>query len=152
MKTKYRLSFGIGKAYTNERSLILQKYSETNNWKRNLKLCLESKVIQFNLFNSQTRVLRKVSLILQSLDYQEQGFFLKRNYIDPTIPISIVICSTYKFIDDFLCMIISDKITIYKSKLVYYNFYFFYEKELNFYEVIILLQDSNRKKLRQWIF
>ena len=151
-KTKYRLSFGTGNAYINERNLILKKYLENKDWKEAEKYSIENNILQTNTLSSTKRIFREISLRLKSLSYQEQEFFIRSNYLDQSILIWIAICRTYKFIGDFASMIISEKFSSYQIELDYNDFNNFYEQQKVFYEELNSLKDSTRKKLRQVFF
>ena len=151
-KTKYRLSFGTGNAYINERKLILKKYLENKDWKEAEKYSIENNILQTNTLSSTKRIFREISLRLKSLSHQEQEFFIRSNYLDQSILIWIAICRTYKFIGDFASMIISEKFSSYQIELDYNDFNYFYEQQKVFYEELNSLKDSTRKKLRQVFF
>ena len=151
-KTKYRLSFGTGNAYINERKLILKKYLENKDWKEAEKYSIENNILQTNTLSSTKRIFREISLRFKSLSYQEQEFFIRSNYVDQSILIWIAICRTYKFIGDFASMIISEKFSSYQIELDYNDFNYFYEQQKVFYEELNSLKDSTRKKLRQVFF
>ena len=144
-RIKYRLSFGTGNAYINESNLILKKYLENKDWRETEKYSIENNFLQTNTLSSSKRIFREISLRLKSLSNEEQDFFIRSNYVEQSIVIWISICRTYKFIGDFLSMIILEKFNSYQLELDYNDFNYFYEKQKVFHEELNLLKDSTRK-------
>jgi len=150
--TDYRLSFGTGGLYVSESKILLQLYSDLNNWSLVVEKSVNQNILQFNSDASTKRVTREICIRLQSLSTKERAFYLDADIHDQSIIAWIAVCRTYKFIGEFISKVIIESFASYRLHIKYADFDFFYEEQSQWHPELENIKETTRKKLRQILF
>ena len=150
--TDYRLSFVTGGLYVSESKILLQFYSDLNNWSLVLEKSVDQNIFQFNSNASTKRATREICVRLQSLSTEEKAFYLDADIHDQSIIAWLAVCRTYKFIGDFASKVIIESFESYRLHIKYADFDFFYEEQCQWHPELDNIKETTRKKLRQILF
>lgn len=144
-----KLSFTSIALGLNEFSLLVHQYLKYQNWANTLSIVTNENLLQRRSAASTKRVFREIRQRIEHLTGQTLVDFMEASPEDQRAIVYLAICKCYRFIFDFACLMLRDKLIVFDYDLLDEDFSAFWNRMAIDHPELNEVSESTRKKIRQ---
>ena len=147
--SRLKLSFTSIALGLNDFALLIRQYHETQDWAETLARVDAGNLLQRQSTHSTRRVFREIRQRIEHLSAQTLSEFPDAPLEDQRSIAFLAVCKCYRFIFDFVHLVLRDKLVVFDYALLDEDFAGFWNRMAVDHPELEELSDSTRKKIRQ---